>query len=263
LPISSEPAIRAEALGKDYKLGELTDIRRVVLRRIARDRAQDPRPGFHALEEVSFEIRPGEAVGVLGANGSGKSTLMQIIAGISTPSAGRLEILGRVLPLLEVGAGFHPELTGRENIVLFGTVLGLTRDEIARSMPEIAEFADLDDAHMDTPIKRYSMGMQARLSFAVAVRFPADIFIFDEVMAVVDDHFRGVAAREIQRLHAAGRTVLFISHDIDLVRSICDRGLWLSRGRVQSDGPIDDVAEAYHRAQLRGLDAEQVAASEV
>jgi ABC-type polysaccharide/polyol phosphate transport system ATPase subunit len=107
------------------------------------------------------------------------------------------------------------------------------------------------------------MGMQARLSFAVAVRFPADIFIFDEVMAVVDDHFRGVAASEIQRLHEQGRTVLFISHDLDLVRSICDRGLWLDRGHLRMDGAIDDVAEAYHRAQVRGLDAEQVAASEL
>jgi ABC-type polysaccharide/polyol phosphate transport system ATPase subunit len=263
LPTSSEPAIRADGLGKDYLLGELTDIRRAVRAKVLRDRAQEPRPDFHALDAVSFEISHGEAVGVLGANGSGKSTLMQIIAGISTPSSGRMEILGRVLPLLEVGAGFHPELTGRENVVLYGTVLGLKPSEIARYMPEIREFAELDEAHMDTPLKRYSMGMQARLSFAVAVRFPADIYVFDEVMAVVDDHFRGVAAKEIARLHELGRTVLFISHDLDLVRAICDRGIWLDRGRLHMDGPIDEVADAYHRAQLRGLDAAEAAASEL
>jgi ABC-type polysaccharide/polyol phosphate transport system ATPase subunit len=263
LPTSSEAAVAADALGKDYRLGELTDVRRLVLRRIARDRAQDPRPDFHALHDVSFRIGQGEAVGILGANGSGKSTLMQLIAGISTPSAGRLEIRGRVLPLLEVGAGFHPELTGRENVVLFGTVLGLTPAEIKRAMPLIREFAELDDAHMDTPLKRYSMGMQARLSFAVAVRFPADVYIFDEVMAVVDDHFRGVAASAIRRLHKSGRTVLFISHDLDLVRDVCDRGLWLDRGGVHMDGTIEEVADAYHLAQLRGLDAEEAAASEL
>jgi lipopolysaccharide transport system ATP-binding protein len=263
LPTSSDAAVAAHALGKDYRLGELTDVRRVVMKRVARDRAQEPRPDFHALHDVSFHIDRGEAVGILGANGSGKSTLMQLIAGISTPSAGRLEICGRVLPLLEVGAGFHPELTGRENVVLFGTVLGLTPAEIKRAMPLIREFAELDDAHMDTPLKRYSMGMQARLSFAVAVRFPADVYIFDEVMAVVDDHFRGVAASAIRRLHKSGRTVLFISHDLDLVRDVCDRGLWLDRGAVHMDGPIDEVAGGYHQAQLRGLDAEEAAASEL
>ena len=263
MPTSSEPAISASGLGKDFRLGELTDVRKAISRRVMRDRIHEPRPDFHALEDVDFDVPRGEALGILGANGSGKSTLVQIIAGISVPSAGRVEIEGRVLPLLEVGAGFHPELTGRENVGLFGTVLGLTQDQIREAMPLIADFAELTQAHMDTPLKRYSMGMQARLSFAVAMRFPADIYIYDEVMAVVDDHFRGIAAQEIHRLHERGATILFISHDLDLVRNLCDTGLWLERGHVRMHGPIDEVADAYHEAQLHGLDAAEAAASEL
>jgi ABC-type polysaccharide/polyol phosphate transport system ATPase subunit len=260
LPTSSDDiAISARGLGKDYRLGELTDVRRFLANRLVTDRALRPRPDFHALEDLTFEIPQGQAVGILGENGSGKSTLVQLIAGISAPSAGRVEVTGRVLPLLEVGAGFHSELTGRENVTLFGTVLGLSRREIREAMPAIAAFGEIDEAHMDTPIKRFSTGMQSRLSFAVAMSFPADIYIFDEVMAVVDDHFRAVAADEIEQFHAQGRTVLFISHDLDQVRRLCDRGIWLERGRMRMDGPIDEVAHAYAESQGSDADAEPAA----
>jgi lipopolysaccharide transport system ATP-binding protein len=246
---SDDLAISVRELGKDYQLGELTDVRRFIAARVARDRATHIRPDFHALRGVTFDVKRGEAVGIMGTNGSGKSTLMQLIAGISAPTEGRLEVTGRVLPLLEVGAGFHAELTGRENVVLFGTVIGLSRREIQATMPAIAEFGGIDEAHMDTPIKRFSSGMQSRLSFAIAMSFAADIYIFDEVMAVVDDHFRALAADEILRLHSQGRTVLFISHDLDQVRRLCERGIWLDRGRVMMDGPIETVAQAYAEVQ--------------
>lgn len=256
---SDETAISAQGLGKDYRLGELTDVRRFIAARVARDRAAHVRPDFHALHDISFEIPHGQAVGIMGTNGSGKSTLVQLVAGVIAPTAGRLEVSGRVLPLLEVGAGFHAELTGRENVTLFGTVLGLTRREIEGAIPTIAAFGGIDEAHMDTPIKRFSTGMQSRLSFAVAMSFAADIYIFDEVMAVVDDHFRAVAADEISRFHSQGRTVLFISHDLDQVRRLCQRGIWLDRGRLKMDGPIEEVARAYAEAQENGRDAHAAA----
>lgn len=251
---SSELAVSARELGKDYRLGELTDVRRFLQHRLGGDRAQH-RADFHAVDGVTFDIRHGECVGVLGTNGSGKSTLVQMVAGITAPSAGRLEVTGRVLPLLEVGAGFHAELTGWENVTLFGTILGLTRAEIRTSMQAIAAFGEIDGAHMNTPVKRFSTGMRARLSFALAMSFPADIYIFDEVMAVVDDQFRAAATNEIRTLHARGKTVLFISHDLDQVVQLCERGILLDRGRLQMDGPIDQVAEAYSAALAASEDA--------
>jgi lipopolysaccharide transport system ATP-binding protein len=244
LPTSSDLAISARALGKDYRLGELTDVRRFIQQRVGGDQLQS-RPDFHALDDVSFDVHRGEAVGVLGTNGSGKSTLVQIVAGITVPTAGEVAVTGRVLPLLEVGAGFHSELTGWENVTLFGTILGLSRQEIRTSMSAIADFGEIDAAHMDTPMKRFSTGMRARLSFALAMTFPADIYIFDEVMAVVDDQFRATAAEEIRTLHERGRTVLFISHDLDQVRQLTDRAIWLDRGHLRMDGPIGEVADAY------------------
>ena len=252
--MSSDLVVSARDLGKDYRLGELTDVRRFLQHRLAGDRVRN-RPEFHALHGVNFDIRRGESVALLGENGSGKSTLVQSIAGITVPTEGRVEVAGRVLPLLEVGAGFNSELTGRENVVLFGTILGLSRSEIDASMRAIADFGEIDQAHMDTPIKRFSTGMRARLSFAIAMSFPADIYIFDEVMAVVDDHFRAIATEEIKTLHAQGRTVIFISHDLKQVRLLCERGIWLERGEIRMDGPIEELASAYREARESSDDA--------
>lgn len=202
---------------------------------------------FHALRDVTFEIPRGEYFGIVGQNGSGKSTLTQVISGIAMPNAGRVEVWGTVLPLLEVGAGFHVELTGRENVALLASILGLERAVAVRETPRIAAFAGVE-RHLDTPIKRYSSGMQARLSFATAICFPADIYVFDEVLAVVDDDFRERCARELAELNAEGRTVVFMSHDLDLVRSMCSTGMWLDRGGVRLAGGIDEVAAAYTRA---------------
>jgi lipopolysaccharide transport system ATP-binding protein len=207
---------------------------------------------FHALHDVTFEIARGDYFGIVGPNGSGKSTLTQVIAGIAVPNAGRVEVSGTVLPLLELGAGFHIELTGRENIALLASILGLDAAVAVRETPRIAAFAGVE-RHLDTPIKRYSSGMQARLSFATAICFPADIYIFDEVLAVVDDDFRDRCARELAELNAQGRTVVFMSHDLELVRSMCSTGMWLDRGRVRLVGRIDEVAAAYEQATADGV----------
>ena len=168
--------------------------------------------------------------GIVGANGSGKSTLTQLIAGIAMQDTGKIEVWGRLVPLLEVGAGFHPELTGREQRFLDGTILGLSNAAILKEMDRIAEFAGVQ-RHLDTPLKRYSSGMQARLSFSTAVCFPADTYVFDEVLSVVDDSFRDQCTEELVRLNRDGRTIVFMSHNLDMVRSVCSTGMWLDRGR--------------------------------
>jgi lipopolysaccharide transport system ATP-binding protein len=234
-------AVRCEGLGKSYGLGEELSLQHTLSTLVRRGTDQDR---FWALSDVSFEVHRGEFFGIVGTNGSGKSTLTQVISGIAMQDAGKVEVWGRLIPLLEVGAGFHPELTGRENVELLGTILGLSPRAIRAEMDRIAEFAGVE-RHLDTPIKRYSTGMQARLSFATAVCFPADTYVFDEVLSVVDDTFRDKCARELASLNAQGRTIIFMSHDLDLVKSVCSTGMWLERGRVRMRGEIDEVAAAY------------------
>jgi lipopolysaccharide transport system ATP-binding protein len=244
-------AVRCEEVGKSYGLGEELSLQHtlntIVRRGYHRDR-------FWALTDVSFEVHRGEFFGIVGSNGSGKSTLTQLIAGIGMQDTGKIEVWGRLIPLLEVGAGFHPELTGRENVQLFGTILGLTAESIRNELDRIADFAGIQ-RHFDTPLKRYSSGMQARLSFATAICFPADTYVFDEILAVVDDSFRNQCAAELARLNEAGRTIIFMSHDLDLVRSVCSTGMWLDRGEVRMRGNIDEVASAYVKGSGEPVDA--------
>jgi ABC-type polysaccharide/polyol phosphate transport system ATPase subunit len=234
-------AVRCEGVGKSYGLGEELSLQHTLSTIVRRDQQRER---FWALTDVSFDVRRGESFGIVGTNGSGKSTLTQLISGIAMQDTGRIEVWGRLIPLLEVGAGFHPELTGRENVELLGTILGLSRPAIRAEMNRIAEFAGVQ-RHLDTPIKRYSIGMQARLSFATAVCFKADTYVFDEVLAVVDDSFRDQCAEELARQNGEGRTIIFMSHDLELVRSVCSTGMWLDRGRVRLRGAIDEVAAAY------------------
>jgi lipopolysaccharide transport system ATP-binding protein len=262
-PDAHEYAVIAEDVGKSYQLGELRSIQQYVLSVLRGGGGKDvarrgTRPSFMALEDVSFRIRKGECFAILGSNGSGKSTLVSLISEIIVPTFGRLIVQGRTMPLIEVGSGFHPELTGRENVNLFGTVLGMRAKEIRKSIPAMLEFAEMDEPHFDTPLKRLSTGMQARLAFALAMRFPADLYIFDEVMAVVDDHFRAKAIREISNLSRQGSTIIFISHDLDTVRSICQAGLWLYNGKMRGCGPIERIADAYAEFQA-AEDAAQLA----
>lgn len=240
--MSEQIAVACDALTKEYHLGEQVSLTRSFNAMLPW--VKNEIEAFHALHDVSFEIERGAYFGIVGSNGSGKSTLTQILAGIAVPTSGTARVWGRILPLLEVGAGFHHELTGRENVYLLGTILGLSRGEIRAELGRIADFAGVGN-HMDTPLKRYSSGMQARLSFATAICFPADVYVFDEVLAVVDDDFRERCAERLSELNAAGRTIVFMSHDLDLVRSVCRTGMWLEQGRVRVVGDIGDVARQY------------------
>jgi ABC-type polysaccharide/polyol phosphate transport system ATPase subunit len=204
---------------------------------------------FEALRGVSFETYSGECFGIVGTNGSGKSTVLQVLAGITLPTSGSMVVRGTVLPLLAVGAGFHIELTGRENSFLYGTILGLERSVIESKLEDIAAFAELE-RHFDTPLKRYSSGMQSRLCFAIAMLFPANIYCFDEVLAVVDGEFKDRCLREVRTLAAAGATVFFISHDLDQVAALCDRVMWLENGELVEVGDTDSVVERYGRYVL-------------
>jgi ABC-type polysaccharide/polyol phosphate transport system ATPase subunit len=238
----STPAIECVGLTKSYELGDLASLGRTLAAISPRKTA--PRDGFDALHDVNFVVPRGAFFGIVGANGSGKSTLTQVISGITVPTRGEARIRGRVLPLLEVGAGFHDELTGLENIYLLGAIIGLSRPQIAESIDAIVAFSGVQ-RHLDTPLKRYSSGMRARLSFATAICFPADIYVFDEVLAVVDDEFRSACTAELAKLNAAGRTIIFMSHDLNLVVDNCTTGIWLDSGEVRTVGSMEDVARHY------------------
>ena len=236
-------AVRAEGLRKGYRLGEHRSLQQTVASLLRRRAAPT---GFEALAGVDLTCHRGEAIGIVGINGSGKSTLLQILAGTTLPTSGEMRVFGRVLPLLAVGQGFHPELTGRENVTLFASSLGFRPQMIAERMDAVTDFAELE-RHIDTPTKRFSSGMISRLSFAVGITFPADIYVFDEVLAVVDGEFQARCLGEIKGLHAAGRTVIFVSHNRTQVTNVCDRVVWLEAGAVRDHGPTADVLEAYER----------------
>ncbi len=259
----SEIAIRAENLSKRYTLKHRrsessSTFRDVLIREVRqlgpkalhfgqRVKVQDisATEEFSALEEVSFEVKRGEVFAIIGRNGAGKSTLLKILSRITEPTGGRAEIRGRVASLLEVGTGFHAELTGRENIFLNGAVLGMTRAEIRRKFDEIVAFSEIEK-FLDTPVKRYSSGMYVRLAFSIAAHLEPEILIVDEVLAVGDAEFqRKCLGRLDQAAHQDGRTVLFVSHDLSAVTRLAQTGLLLSKGRAVTQGPIGDVVSQY------------------
>jgi ABC-type polysaccharide/polyol phosphate transport system ATPase subunit len=252
---AAPPAVTASGLAKHYRLGELQSLPQTV-GRILRLPDAVARPGLEALAGVDFTVQRGEAVGLVGLNGSGKSTLLQLLAGTTLPTAGVMRVHGRVLPLLAVGMGFHPELTGHENVRLFAASLGFPPRTVEARMDAVTRFGELE-RHMDTPVKHFSSGMTSRLSFAVAVQFPADIYVFDEVLAIVDGEFQARCLGEIKRLHAEGRTVIFVSHNLDQVADVSERVIWLHEGVVERIGPTKEVLPAYEVAL-----SEQVASGE-
>lgn len=203
---------------------------------------------FWALDDVSFTVEEGDRVGVIGRNGSGKSTLLKILSRITEPTKGSIQIRGRVSSLLEVGTGFHPELTGRENIFLNGAILGLKNREIKQQFDEIVAFGEIEK-FLDTPVKRYSSGMHARLGFAIAAHLDPDLLIVDEVLAVGDMSFQEKCLKKLNHLSSRGRTIIFVSHDIGSVMALCNKGVYLEKGRLKMFGPIEKCVSDY----LRGL----------
>ena len=197
-----------------------------------------------ALRDVSFSAQQGEVIGIIGRNGAGKSTLLKILAKITHPTSGKVRTRGRVAALLEVGAGFHEELTGRENIFLNGSIMGMKKKEVDAKLDAIVEFSGME-RFLDTPIKRYSSGMRSRLGFAVAAHLEPDVLIVDEVLAVGDAVFQKKCMTAMHDLHGGGRTVLFVSHNMAAVESLCSRGIWIAQGQVQLDGPMREVIDAY------------------
>jgi len=204
---------------------------------------------FWALRDVSFEAREGEVLGIIGRNGAGKSSLLKILARITAPTSGEAEIEGRVASLLEVGTGFHPELTGRENVYLNGTLLGMKKVEIDRKFDEIVAFSELEK-YLDTPVKRYSSGMAVRLAFAVAAHLDAEVLLIDEVLAVGDASFRRNCLAKMGDVAESGRTILFVSHQMNAINSLCTRCLWLDQGRVVGEGEPDTVISQYLSANV-------------
>jgi len=248
-------AIRAQELSKRYRLGEggYATLREKLDERIrSRSRRTAAAPGeVWALRDVDLEIGEGEIVGIVGRNGSGKTTFLKTVARIVRPTTGSVAVRGRVGALLEVGTGFHPELTGRENVFLNGVVLGMSRREVARRFDEIVEFAGVE-RFLETPLKRYSSGMYLRLAFAVAAHIDPDVLIVDEVLAVGDAEFQRRCLGRISELGRDGRTVLFVSHDAGTVGRLCGRAVWLDQGRVKGDGPAHDILSRYLEATVPG-----------
>jgi lipopolysaccharide transport system ATP-binding protein len=248
----SDHVIRVENLGKRYHLGvlrhdtlrdRLAHALRAPLNRLRGLAGPDPTE-FWALRDVSFEVRRGEVLGIIGRNGAGKSTLLKILSRITEPTAGCVRLRGRVASLLEVGTGFHPELTGRENVFLNGAILGMSRAEIRRKFDEIVAFAEIE-RFLDTPVKRYSSGMYVRLAFAVAAHLEPEILIVDEVLAVGDAEFQKKCIGRMHAVSRQGRTVLFVSHNVEALAATCASGMLLDKGRIMMRGPISDVLATY------------------
>jgi len=255
----SHTAIHAETLSKQYRIGRtarykaLRDVLAQALKAPFRkiSRTDDRSDAFiWALKDVSFEIKHGDAVGIIGRNGAGKSTLLKILSRIAEPTSGFARIHGRLASLLEVGTGFHPELTGRENIFLNGAILGMGRAEIGRKFDAIVDFAEIE-RFVDTPVKYYSSGMYVRLAFSVAAHLEPEILLVDEVLAVGDAAFQKKCLGRMGDIARQGRTILFVSHNMGAVESLCSRVVWIDGGRVRMDGPVRETIGAYLTSSMR------------
>jgi lipopolysaccharide transport system ATP-binding protein len=249
----SDTVIRVENLSKRYVLGQSQESYSTLRDRLAhkaknvfqsRSDRKSQVDEFWALQDVSFEIKQGDRVGIIGRNGAGKSTLLKILSRITEPTAGRIGIQGRVASLLEVGTGFHPELTGRENIYLNGAILGMSKAEIQRKFDEIVAFAEVEK-FLDTPVKRYSSGMYVRLAFAVAAHLEPEILVVDEVLAVGDALFQKKCLGKMHEIGKEGRTVIFVSHNMAAINALCGRGILLHQGSLVHDGTTEDCVAAY------------------
>jgi lipopolysaccharide transport system ATP-binding protein len=262
----SRAVLQAFGLSKRYRLGEYsadTQIREAIMRTITKltRREAEPEQTIWAVRDVSFEVQNGEVLGIIGRNGAGKSTLLKLLSRITYPTSGSLKARGRISSLLEVGTGFHEELTGRENIFLNGSILGMKKKEIERRLDEIVEFSGID-RFIDTPIKRYSSGMRLRLGFAVAAHLSPDILLVDEVLAVGDADFQKKCLNAMEGLRTSGRTVLFVSHNMAAVENLCSRCIWMDGGRIRADGEaraiVGDYMKTFAQASTGSVDLENI-----
>ncbi len=260
-----KPIIRVENLSKQYRIGlrqaSYTTLReslagavRTPFRKLRGDKRGIDET-IWALKNINFEIKANEVIGIVGRNGAGKSTLLKVLSRITEPTSGRIELYGRIGSLLEVGTGFHPELTGRENIFLNGAVLGMSRADLGRKFDEIVAFSEIEK-FIDTPVKWYSSGMYLRLAFSVAIHLDPEILIMDEVLAVGDASFQHRCLDKMQEVRQRGRTILFVSHNMSAVTRLCERAIWLDKGEIVSDGPAQQVVGAYLTSGVN-LGAEQ------
>ena len=254
----NETVIHAEGLGKRYRVGErerylaLRDVlTRAVTAPFRRNGQRRTRDYLWALRDVSFDVRQGEVVGLIGRNGAGKTTLLKILSRITRPTEGCAELHGRVGSLLEVGTGFHPELTGRENVYLSGAILGMQKSEINSKFDEIVSFAGVE-RFIDTPLKHFSTGMQLRLAFAVAAHLEPEILLVDEVLAVGDLEFQKKCLGKMQEVSKTGRTIVFVSHQMNQIRRLCERAFWLEAGQIHRSGPANQIVGAYEASASSG-----------
>lgn len=247
--------VQFQGVSKQYVLGQQLNAREALVRafRTAVGQERTQASSLWSLRDVSFSVGDGEAVGLVGRNGAGKSTVLKILAGITSPTTGLSRTRGRVAALLEVGTGFHPELTGRENVFLNGAILGMSRRDINARFDQIVDFAGTE-RFLDTPVKRYSSGMHLRLAFAVAAHLEPDVLVVDEVLAVGDAEFQRKCIGRMAEAEEEGRTLVFVSHDLETLSRICRRALWLDQGRVREAGPTRHVVHAYLASGLSGAD---------
>jgi lipopolysaccharide transport system ATP-binding protein len=279
--MSDDVVIKVENLYKEYRLGTIShgtlyrdlqswwakmrgkeDPNSIIsaLQPSALNRSDNPQ--FLALEDVSFEVKRGEVLGIIGRNGAGKSTLLKILSEVTSPTRGTVKIKGRIASLLEVGTGFHPELTGRENIYLNGAILGMNRAEIKKKFDEIADFAGIEK-FIDTPAKRYSSGMYVRLAFAIAAHLEPEILIVDEVLAVGDAAFQNKCLGKMGQAAKGGRTVLFVSHNMQAVKTLCPSAILLSDGKLIKTGPTFQVVESHLEAALSRVPGTERSAGQI
>jgi lipopolysaccharide transport system ATP-binding protein len=267
----SDVAIKVEGLSKKYRIGVrqerhdtlrdqiVSNLKSIFGHCLASQQTRVP-DSIWALKDVSFEVKQGEVLGIIGRNGAGKSTLLKILSRITEPTAGRIEISGRVASLLEVGTGFHPELTGRENVYFNGAILGMKKSEIDRKFDEIVAFAEVEK-FIDTPVKRYSSGMYVRLAFAVAAHLDSEVLILDEVLAVGDMSFQRKCLGMMEQTAKGGKTVLFVSHNMLAIQSLCTRGIFLNNGSIVFSGPtsqaVNKYLESVKELQIQPIDSRQ------
>jgi len=264
-----KPIIKIQNLSKRYRLGGNGGARYATLREslsgmmhaplaILGRKGRASRPELWALKDINLEIMPGEVIGIIGSNGAGKSTLLKVISRVTEPTEGRVELYGRIGSLLEVGTGFHPELTGRENVYLNGAILGMKKEEIERKFNDIVRFAEVE-RFLDTPIKRYSSGMYVRLAFAVAAHLEPDVLLVDEVLSVGDMAFQKKCLQKISQMRSHSNAILIVSHNMIAVRAICEKVILLSQGQLAAAGRADEIVPLYEKLMLENVKTETVA----